>query len=218
MASALLSTRFGVKPRNLAPIRALFVDSRQSRRQGTGDRRQETGDGGRGTGSGSRQWRDGLHGSSCTATLRRRCFLRTSRRSSLPQGGSVQAPDRRQGTGDGTVGSVDGVARWWSSESKESSNPKESNHSNPSTLSILSTKCRRQGVGAKHTLKPTLNPSLNRHTYSTRLIFSFRQSVGTKCGDKVWRQGAETRCGDKVWVWEMFCHWAAEGQRSAFTL
>ena len=32
-----------------------------------------------------------------------------------------------------------------------------------------------QGAGAKHTLKPTLKLTLNRHAYSTRLIFSLRQ-------------------------------------------
>ncbi len=41
----------------------------------------------------------------------------------------------------------------------------------------------RQGVSAKRTLKPTLNPTLNRHTSSTRLIFSLRQSY--RQSDKV---------------------------------
>jgi len=39
---------------------------------------------------------------------------------------------------------------------------------------------------------------------------------GRSVTDKVRRQSVETRCEDKVW--EMFCHRAAKGERSAFTL
>ncbi len=48
----------------------------------------------------------------------------------------------------------------------------------------------KHAVSAKRTLKPTLNPALNRHAYSTRLIFRFRQSSRQSSRDK----GASLTC------------------------
>jgi hypothetical protein len=49
----------------------------------------------------------------------------------------------------------------------------------PPSYPVAFDKVWRQCVSAKHPLKPTLNPTLNRHAYSTRLILpSFAPSCG----------------------------------------